>query len=149
MTVTGSTSKIEIPEQLRRFELPKDFTAEKREAMLHRLLLMYDFIEDLTKSVEAIDGVREREIVREIAERFTLQVRCATDIVVALYADVAFDGGFITEDTQSACARALRSVFEAMVRFTQDMERRLPRIPDKFVPMHITIFDKVALTIPN
>jgi len=148
MARSSETMLAKLAEHVQGPRWPIEFTHEKQKQVFQSILLTYDLMDDMTKSVEDIQDVREQKIMRQLVAKYILQVRCATDILIALYTDVVFDGRPINSDVQKAIGLALRSPFEAFREYLQQADLRIQKIPQNIDPKRSRI-SEVAIFRPK
>ena len=144
ITHSADAMTAKLAEQIEYFELPANFTTKKREAMLQRIVSMYDLLDDVTRSLEDAENARQRDKLGKITAQYVVQVRCSIDILVALFSDVAFHDRRITRDIQEAYEKALRSVFDAIADYVQQVDLTLMP-PEEINPDAASIIDVVAV----
>jgi hypothetical protein len=133
-----------IGDDIQLFTLAPNFSTKRREELLIEILLLYDLLESVWKSVEEAEDSLQREKLREIVAPFAHEVRCATDILVALFTDIAFRGRPLTPDIQRAWGKAIQAQFDGYRNFLDRVA--LAFVPPKEIdPRTATVTDVVAV----
>jgi hypothetical protein len=131
---------------MQRSELPTDFTLEKREKFFQELTLTYDLLGKASQSIVRVKEVHRRERLMAIAAPCLMQMRCSTDIIAALYNQLAFHDHPITQELRDMVTKAYRNIFDSYSEFLDKMEAAfIP--PDEIDPLMTIVSECTCITL--
>jgi hypothetical protein len=142
----ATSLRIPIEQSVKRaeaFELPESFTLEVRQRLFRELALLHDLAEEAMVAVESVGDAILRKKQREIASRYSTQVHCSADILMAFYNEVAFEGRPITSELQEIFEKAFQKAHFAYLELREQIDVLFP--PHQIDPQSLTVVQVVPL----